>query len=329
MLSSREILNFFVNKDVRKLLKRKGSDANETGRALEELRASLFNDFCSSENAKRLQQRLCTPSVALTFNFVIAIGIIFMNKWVLKNAGFQFPVLLSFIHYVVTLALIAILNALSLIPPSPPLKSAPLFTLGLVMSLCTGLANVSLKYNSVGFYQMAKIAVTPTIVLLEYIWYKKKVSFPKRENWTALALMWKTTPISLLCLLIMIPLLDPPGAFSYNWNFINTSMILISGVFGFLLQWSAALALGATSAISHVVLGQFKTCVLLLGNYYIFSSNPGTTSICGALVAISGMSFYTYLNLQNGKLKSEKGSPRKDEHQENKDSRDAFNGESI
>ncbi|TYH66664.1 hypothetical protein ES332_D06G138900v1 [Gossypium tomentosum] len=272
----------------------------------------------------------------------------------LKNAGFHFLVLLSFIHYVVTLALIAILNALSLIPPSPPLKSALLFTLGLVMSLCTGLANVSLKYNRV-----AKITVTPTIVLAEYLWYKKKVSFPKvvalavvsigaavatvtdpqfnlfgacvalswiipsatskilwsslqqRENWTALALMWKTTPISLICLLIMIPTLDPPGAFSYSWNYINTSMILISGVSGFLLQWSAAFALGATSAISHVVLGQFKTCVLLLGNYYIFGSNPGTTSICGAFVAIAGMSFYTYLNLQNGKLKSGKQSPWK------------------
>ncbi|MBA0868333.1 hypothetical protein Goshw_011908, partial [Gossypium schwendimanii] len=32
---------------------------------------------------------------------------------------------------------------------------------------------------------------------------------------------------------------------------------------------------------------RFKTCVLLLGNYYIFGSNPGTTSICGAFVAIA------------------------------------------
>lgn len=51
------------------------------GRALEELRASMFSNF-SSEKAKNMQQRLCTPSVALTFNFVVAIGIIFMNKWV-------------------------------------------------------------------------------------------------------------------------------------------------------------------------------------------------------------------------------------------------------
>lgn len=34
MLSSRDILNFLVNKDVRKLLKRKGSDTNETGMSI-------------------------------------------------------------------------------------------------------------------------------------------------------------------------------------------------------------------------------------------------------------------------------------------------------
>ncbi|KAJ0089849.1 hypothetical protein Patl1_14126 [Pistacia atlantica] len=66
----------------------------------------------------------------------------------------------------------------------------------------------------------------------------------------------------------------------------------------------------ATSAISHVVLGQFKTCVILLGNYYLFGSNPGTTSICGAFVAIAGMTFYTYLNLYNKKQQSGKASPR-------------------
>lgn len=63
----------------------------------------------------------------------------------------------------------------------------------------------------------------------------------------------------------------------------------------------------ATSAITHVVLGQFKTCVLLLGNYYLFGSNQGKTSICGAFTAIAGMSYYTYLNLNQ---KPSKTSPR-------------------
>lgn len=53
----------------------------------------------------------------------------------------------------------------------------------------------------------------------------------------------------------------------------------------------------ATSATSHVVLGQFKTCVILLGGYVIFGSDPGFISICGALAALAGMSVYTWLNL--------------------------------
>lgn len=55
----------------------------------------------------------------------------------------------------------------------------------------------------------------------------------------------------------------------------------------------------ATSATSHVVLGQFKTCVLLLGSYLIFNSDPGFVSICGAVAALCGMSIYTSLNLKD------------------------------
>ncbi|CAJ2637929.1 nucleotide-sugar uncharacterized transporter 1 [Trifolium pratense] len=352
------MFNFLIRKDARKILKRKDSDAGEKGRALEDLRASLFNQFNFSDGAKRQQQRICGPATALTFNFVVAVGIIFVNKMVLQTVKFKFPILLTLIHYVVSWFLMAVLKAFSLLPPSPSTKStrmSTLFTLGFVMSLSTGFANVSLKYNSIGFYQMAKIAVTPSIVFAEFVLYRKKVSLPKvlaltvvsigvavatvtdlqfhlfgacvalawivpsavnkilwsrlqqQENWTALSLMWKTTPITLIFLAAMLPCLDPPGVLSFDWNLSNTLVIFGSAILGFLLQWSGALALGATSAVSHVVLGQFKTCILLLGNYYLFGSNPGTISICGAFTAIGGTSIYTYLNL---KQQPNKGSPR-------------------
>lgn len=227
------------------------------------------------------------------------------------------------------------------------------------MSLSTGLANVSLKFNSVGFYQMAKIAVTPAIVLAEFMLYNKRISFQKvvaltvvsigvavatvtdlqfhffgaciavawiipsatnkilwsnlqqQESWNALALMWKTTPITLFFLVMMMPSLDPPGVLSFDWSFYNSSIIGASAVLGFLLQWSGALALGETSATTHVVLGQFKTCVILLGGFIMFGSNPGSTSICGALTALVGMSFYTHLNLKrSAQQQSGKTSPR-------------------
>ncbi|KAF0903406.1 hypothetical protein E2562_027696 [Oryza meyeriana var. granulata] len=279
----------------RRFIKRKDSDAGEAGRALEELRGSLYNEFHTSEGAKRQQQRFCGPSVALTFNFVVAVGIIMANKMVMGAVGFNFPVALSLIHYIAAWVLMAVLKALYLLPIAPPSKSTPLsslFALGAVMSFSTGFANISLKHNSVGFYQMAKIAVTPTIVAAEFILLKKKVSLQKvitlavvsfgvavatvtdlefnlfgacvavawiipsavnkilwsnlqqSGNWTALALMWKTTPITVFFFLVLMPLLDPPGLLSFNWNFRNSSAIMISALFGFLLQWSGALALG-------------------------------------------------------------------------------------
>ncbi|KAJ6824596.1 putative membrane protein [Iris pallida] len=343
------VLKSLLWRDGRKFIKRKDSDAGEQGRALEELRGSLYNDFHSSEGAKRQQQRFCGPVVAMTFNFVVSVGIIMANKVVMGKVGFNFPVALSLIHYVTAWFLLAIFSVLSLLPASPPSKSTPfssLFALGAVMAFSTGLANISLHHNSVGFYQMAKIAVTPTIALAEFVLFQKLVpshkvlaltmvsvgvgvatitdlqfnffgscvalawivpsainkilwsNLQQTGNWTALALMWKTTPITIFFYMALMPLLDPPGVLSFNWNFNNTAAIFVSALFGFLLQWSGALALGATSATSHVVLGQFKTCVIMLGGYLFFNSDPGFISLCGAAVALGGMSVYTYLNLQ-------------------------------
>ncbi|XP_031739078.1 nucleotide-sugar uncharacterized transporter 2 isoform X3 [Cucumis sativus] len=285
----------------------------------------------------------------MTFNFMVAVGIIMANKLVMGRVGFNFPIFLTLIHYTIAWFLLAIFKALSLLPVSPPTKTTPfssLFSLGVVMAFASGLANTSLKHNSVGFYQMAKIAVTPTIVFSEFILFKKTISFKKvlalsvvsigvaiatvtdlefnlfgaliaiawiipsainkilwsnlqqQASWTALALMWKTTPITIFFLLALMPWLDPPGVLSFKWDLGSSTAILISALLGFLLQWSGALALGATSATSHVVLGQFKTCVILLGSYFVFGSDPGFVSICGAVTALGGMSAYTSLNLQ-------------------------------
>ena len=54
----------------------------------------------------------------------------------------------------------------------------------------------------------------------------------------------------------------------------------------------------ATSATSHVVLGQFKTCVIMLGGYLFFKTSPGMMSLFGVLIALCGMTFYTSISLQ-------------------------------
>jgi len=46
--------------------------------------------------------------------------------------------------------------------------------------------------------------------------------------------------------------------------------------------------------------------VILLGGYLLFESDPGVVSIGGAVVALSGMSVYTSLNLQEPQEPSSK-----------------------
>ena len=43
------------------------------------------------------------------------------------------------------------------------------------------------------------------------------------------------------------------------------------------------------------MLGQFKTIVIMLSGYLVFNSDPGFTSLCGVIIAVAGMSVYTYL----------------------------------
>ena len=93
----------------------------------------------------------------------------------------------------------------------------------------------------------------------------------------------------------------------------------------------------ATSATTHVVLGQFKTCVILLGGFFLFGSNPGTISICGATTALAGMSVYTYLNLLKPQQLPNKTSPRQNSFtlsksklsKENGDTHDGNNMETV
>ncbi|RWW76776.1 hypothetical protein BHE74_00015129, partial [Ensete ventricosum] len=87
---------------------------------------------------------------------------------VLGKVGFNCPIFLTLIHHSFSWVSMIISKAFTLLPTSLPPKSNPICSLpalGIVMSLSDGLANVSLKYNSMGFYQMDEIAVTPTIVL--------------------------------------------------------------------------------------------------------------------------------------------------------------------
>ena len=96
----------------------------------------------------------------------------FANKAVFTTYGFKFVVFLTFIHTVFTWIGMNLFASLGFFTRKsiPQLKLLPL-ALGYIGYVV--LCNVSLNLNSVGFYQIMKIAIAPTVVFLELLLFRK------------------------------------------------------------------------------------------------------------------------------------------------------------
>lgn len=104
--------------------------------------------------------------VYLLTNLVSACAIVFANKAVLSVIRFKFTVALTCIHTVATLVAARSLRSGGLIAP----KKLPKRAIVALAAAFTGyivLCNVSLALNTVGFYQLTKIAIAPTVLVMD------------------------------------------------------------------------------------------------------------------------------------------------------------------
>jgi solute carrier family 35 protein E3 len=134
-----------------------------------------FADDLGKTTAPRPAATMLLPAFYGMMNLVSVIAIVVANKLVLYTYNFRFAVTLTWLHTIVTACGMKGLAAAGLFQPKPtPLvKAAPIAA---VYVLFIVLNNLSLQMNTVGFYQVAKIAVTPTVIAIEFICYQKTVS---------------------------------------------------------------------------------------------------------------------------------------------------------
>jgi len=109
-------------------------------------------------------------------NVVFSITIILLNKWIYSHRIFP-NITLSMVHFVVTFLGLCICERLNFFD----VKSVHLNQL-IVLALCfcgfVVFTNLSLEYNSVGTFQVAKMLTTPGVVLIQAAYYGKHFSIP-------------------------------------------------------------------------------------------------------------------------------------------------------
>lgn len=105
-------------------------------------------------------------------NIIVAACIVFANKAVFSYYNFKFVFALTWIHTIFTWAGMSALCGMGFFVPKkiPAMKLIPI-ALGFVGYVV--LCNVSLQINSVGFYQIMKIAIAPTVVVMEFFMFNK------------------------------------------------------------------------------------------------------------------------------------------------------------
>ncbi|CAN6468388.1 unnamed protein product [Victoria cruziana] len=102
------------------------------------------------------------------FNIVTSVGIIIVNKTLMATYGFTFATTLTGLHFATTTLMTMVLRWMGYIQPTHlPLSELLKFVLFANFSI-VGM-NVSLMWNSVGFYQIAKLSMIPVSCLLEVV----------------------------------------------------------------------------------------------------------------------------------------------------------------
>ncbi|XP_043701225.1 UDP-xylose transporter 1-like [Telopea speciosissima] len=112
---------------------------------------------------------------ALALSVASSVSIVICNKALMSNLGFPFATTLTSWHLMVTFCTLHVAQRFNVFESkSIDMKTVMLF--GILNGVSIGLLNLSLGFNSIGFYQMTKLAIIPFTVLLETFFLKKQFS---------------------------------------------------------------------------------------------------------------------------------------------------------
>uniref|UniRef100_A0A0D3F7L3 Sugar phosphate transporter domain-containing protein n=1 Tax=Oryza barthii TaxID=65489 RepID=A0A0D3F7L3_9ORYZ len=149
------------------------------------LRSGLFHSVlnweceCAGQEsmapASKAERKAVLDAGAWMFNVVTSVGIIMVNKALMATHGFSFATTLTGLHFATTTLMTLVMKWLGHIQPSYlPLPELVKFVFFANLSI-VGM-NVSLMWNSVGFYQIAKLCIIPVLCILEILFDKVRYS---------------------------------------------------------------------------------------------------------------------------------------------------------
>ncbi|KAK9032773.1 hypothetical protein V6N11_057027 [Hibiscus sabdariffa] len=258
---------------------------------------------------------------ALSLSVVSSVSIVICNKALITTLGFNFATTLTSWHLLVTFCSLHVALWMNMFEHKP-FDARAVTGFGILNGMSIGLLNLSLGFNSVGFYQMTKLAIIPCTVLLETLFFRKKFSSNVQLSLAILLvgvgiatvtdlqlnllgsilslLAVVTTCVAQIALTLFFigPFLDGllanQNVFAFKYSPQVLLFIVLSCMISITVNFSTFLVIGKTSPITYQVLGHLKTCLVLAFGYVLLHDPFSWRTILGILIAVVGMILYSY-----------------------------------
>lgn len=107
------------------------------------------------------------PSLSIASNIILAVGLIIINKWVMVVDKFQFTIVLCSLHYYASFFTCSLLLLIGVFQYKTVNRYDNLLRIVIGQLASTISMNYNLNYNSVGLYQMSKLACIPCTLIIE------------------------------------------------------------------------------------------------------------------------------------------------------------------
>ncbi|KAL5228850.1 hypothetical protein ABZP36_017115 [Zizania latifolia] len=119
--------------------------------------------------------RMAGTVAALGLSVISSVSIVICNKALMSTLGFVFATTLTSWHLLVTFCSLHVALQMKLFK-NKDLDPKATIGFGILNGISIGLLNLSLGFNSVGFYQVTKLAIIPCTICLETIFFRKTFS---------------------------------------------------------------------------------------------------------------------------------------------------------
>ena len=143
---------------------------------LKRLQISVFGkpDYTNTKTMSSCAQNLIII-VGVIGNILSVVGVVICNKYITEIDGYDFMIFLSFLHFSFTMFGTRVMLMMGYFEEkAAPLSGILPVAIGSLMSVA--FMNLNLSHNSVGFYQLSKLACIPFTLFVQFVAYKQTIS---------------------------------------------------------------------------------------------------------------------------------------------------------